>query len=98
MLVKLIQNYVRNHVMTEFYDNAHALAVAFVPQVCNAVDDLVLDKLSDIFNKPGLVHLVGKLCHNDAVLVFLHRLDMSPRPDFDNAASGRVSAYNSFIA
>ena len=57
--------------LADVEDDAHALAVALVADVGDAVDPLVLHELGDLLDEARLVDLVGDLGDDDRFLVAL---------------------------
>ena len=98
MLQKMIQDNLRIYVLPELNDDPHALAVGFVPEIRDAINPLLFVKISDLLNEPCLVHEIGKLRHDDAVLSVRHGLDICHRTDLDLSASGAVGFRDSLSA
>ena len=71
---QLIQHDLRRSVALYVYLNMHALAVGVILDVRNTLQPLVLYKVSYIFNKPRLIHLVGQL-GDDYLIPAVLRLD-----------------------
>ena len=90
VLVELVQDDVRVHVLLELDDDAHAVAVGFIPEVGNALHALVMHKLRDLFHKARFVHLVRDLRDDDAALAAVHLLDLRLCAHHDAAAAGAV--------
>ncbi len=67
-LVELIEDNVGVGIAFKTDYNAHAFVVALVVEVGYAVDFFLVDKVGDIFDKLGLVYVVGNLGY-DYVLV-----------------------------
>ena len=57
-------------------DNAHPLAVAFIPQARDAVQASLSHQSSNALDKGGLVHLVGDFSDNDAETPAFHLLNL----------------------
>ncbi len=51
----------------QFDHDAHAIAIAFVANVGDVVDDLVVDQVGDAFDQPGLVYLVRNFGDDDGL-------------------------------
>ena len=90
MLVELVQDHVGVRVAPEVDDDAHARAVRFVAEVCDAFDGFLAHQVRNLFNETSLVHLVRKLGDDDARLAVGQRLDVRKRPHLDDAASRHV--------
>ena len=95
MLVQKVQHDIRVHITAEFDADSHTLTVGLIPQIGDAVDFLISDKLRDLLDQTRLVYHVRKFCHNDAVLAVLHRLNAGHRADSDFSASGPVCLIDS---
>ena len=65
VLVEGVEHLARLPGPAQLDDDAHTVAVRFVPQVADAVDLLVAGEGGDPFDEGGLVHLVGQLCNDD---------------------------------
>ena len=78
VLEQLVQHDLRFGAALEFDHNAHAVAIAFIANVGNIVDDLVVDQLRDAFDQAGFVYLVGNFCDDDRLAVFVESLDRRP--------------------
>ena len=71
VLVELVQHHVALHVALQLDDDAHALAVALVAQVGDALDAvlLVAHHLGDALDQAGLRNLIGDLGDDDGAAV-----------------------------
>ena len=90
MLVEVIEHHSGVHVALELDDDAHALAVALVADVADAVQTLVVHQLRDLGNQRSLVDHVRDLGDDDALTVVRHRLDIRLRAHNDASAAGGV--------
>ena len=90
VLVEVVQDHARVDVMPQLDDDAHAFAVGFVAQVCDAVDLLVADKFRDLRDQVRLVDEVGEFRDDDPALAVRHRLDVRHRAGDDLAPAGAV--------
>src|SRR6185437_10980551 len=58
-----------------FDDDAHAVAIAFVANVADALNFLVLHQVGDVRDQARLVHLIGQLGDDDVLALFASLLD-----------------------
>ena len=65
MLIQLIDHDLRNRVALELDNDAHAIAVRFIPQIADAFDLFVVDKLGDLLDQPLLIDHVGNFADDD---------------------------------
>ncbi|MND56575.1 hypothetical protein D3C80_476840 [compost metagenome] len=96
--VKLVEDDVSVCVTLQLDDDAVALAVRFVTKVGNALDALVLDQLSHLFDHRCLVHLIGNFGDDDLLAVAAHRLDRGKAAHHDRAAARLISRANTVLA
>ena len=88
--VELVQHDIGVGIAAQLDDHADAVAVAFVAQVRDALDRLVLDDLGDPLQQPRLVDLVGDLVDDDRVAILADLLDLRPAAHDDAAAAGVI--------
>ena len=74
-LVEFVEDDLRLFVALDLDDDAHAVAVAFIANVGDAFDFLVLNQLGDVLDQAGFVHLVGKLGDDDVLAILAALLD-----------------------
>ena len=74
-LEKFVEDDLRLFVALHFNDDAHAVAVAFVANVADAFDLLVLNQVGDVLDQAGFVDLIGQLGDDDVLAVFAALLD-----------------------
>ena len=85
----------RLFVALDFDHDAHAVAVAFVANVGDAFDLLVVDQLGDVLDQVLFVHLIRKLGDDDVLAVFAALLDGGFRAHLERAAAGLVRLLDS---
>ena len=90
VLVEVVQHHLGRLALLDVDHDAHAVAVALVPDVGDAVDALLVVQLGDLLDEARLVDLVGDLGDDDRLLVALADLDLRPGPHHDRAAAGPV--------
>ena len=90
VLEQAVQHHLGIGILPELDHDAHAFSVGLVPEVCDAVDALFLDKVSDLFDETRLIHQIRQFRHNDPVLAVLHRLDIGDGADADLPAAAAV--------
>ena len=69
VLVQVVEHERRVVVALHLDDDAHALAVALVPDIRDAGEALVLHELGDLLDERGLVHRVRELGDDDRIAV-----------------------------
>src|SRR5258706_2017785 len=87
---ELIENDLRLGATFEFDDDAHAVAIAFVANVGNVLDVLVVDELGDAFDEYGLVHLIRNFGDDDGLAVFVDVFDGGFGAQHEAATAGAV--------
>ncbi len=90
VLVEVVENNLRLFAAPQFEDDAHAMAVALVADVRDALDLLVVDQRGSLRDQAALVHLVRDLGDDDRVAVLADLLEVRPRPNRDVAAASLV--------
>ena len=79
----------------DFDDDAHAVAIALVSNVADAVERSPVDVFGDLFHQTRLVRLVRNLADDDGVLGRtvgrLHALDIRPSSQGDGALTRSVN-------
>ena len=65
VLVEVVEDHLRHLAALQLDDDAHALAIALVADVGDALDHLVVHQLGDPLDQPGLVLLVRNLGDDD---------------------------------
>ena len=74
--IELVQHHVGNGVALQLDDDAHAVAVALVAQIGDALDQLLAHAFGDALDHARLVHLVRHLGDDDRLALLAHLLDM----------------------
>ena len=90
VLVEVVEHHLGLFAALELEDDAHAVAVALVAYVADAVDLLFVDQRGSGLDEARLVHLVGNLGDDDLLAVLGQFLDGSARAQLQLAASGHV--------
>ncbi len=90
MAIELVQHDVGLGVALQLDDDAHAVAVALVAQIGDALDQLVAHGLGDALDQLRLVDLVGHLGEDDRVAILADLLDVGLGAHDDRAAAGLV--------
>ena len=86
--IELVQDDVGGGVALEVDDHAHAVPVALVPQVGDALDPLFADEFGDPLDHRGLVHLIRDLGNDDGLAVLGSRLDGGLAAHHDRTTPG----------
>ena len=97
-LEKLVEDDFRFFVALHFDDDAHSVAVAFVANVGDAFDFLVVDQLSDVLDEIFLVHLIRQFGDDDVLAIFAALFDGCFGADLEAAAAFFVCLLNSVAA
>ena len=94
VLVKIIEHDIGIDVPAQLDADALAFTVRLIPQVCDAVQPLLFNQISDLLDQSCLINHVRQLCDNNAGLAVGQSLDIGNGPDFDLAAAGPVGFLN----
>ena len=98
VLVKVVEDELRLLAALQLDDDAHALAVAFVADIGDAVDLLRLRELGNALDQRGLVHLIGNFGDNDVFAVLAGFLDRGLRAHGEAAAPVLVRRLDSLAS
>src|SRR5260221_4893811 len=90
MAEELVQHDVGRSVALQLDDDAHALAVALVAQVGDALDQLLAHAFGDALDHARLVDLIGNLGDDDGFALLAQLLDMSAAAHDHRAAAELV--------
>ena len=97
--VELVQHDLGVRVLLDLNDDLHAGAArGLVVQVADALDALILDKVSDGLDQAGLVDHVGDFRNQDLVAPVLFLDDLGTAPQRDFAAARGVSSADAAAA
>ncbi len=90
--IELVEDDLREHVLLQLDDEAHAVAIALVAHLGDPLDALLAHELGDLRVEARLVHLVGDLGDDDLLAIASARdlLDRRAGAHDDGAASGPV--------
>ena len=88
--IELVQHDVGIGVALQFDDEAHAVAVALVAHVGDALDELLAHAFGDALLQLRLVHLIGHLGEHDRVALLADLLDVVLGAQHDRAAPGLI--------
>ena len=94
LLKQIVQHHLTVGILFQLNDNAHTVAVGFVPQVADAIQPLVLYLLGNGFNQLALVDLVGQLGDNDALAILIKGLELRFGTHHHLASAGGVGGAN----
>jgi hypothetical protein len=99
VLVEVVEHDLGHFAALQLDDDAHAVAVGFIPQVGNALDDLVAHQVGDPLDQVLLVDLIRDLGDDQRDPVpFLARLDRRLGPHLNGATAGRVCLHDPIAA
>ena len=98
VLEEVVEDDLRLFVALHFDDDAHAVAVAFVANVGDAFDLLVLDQLGDVLDQARFVDLVGQFGDDDVLAIFAALFDGGFGAHLEGAAAGLVGLLDAFAA
>ena len=93
-----VQDHAGIHPLLEADDDADALAGAFVIDIGDAFDLLVLGHLRDLFDHLALVHHIGDLGDDDGLVAAIVHLDFRLGAHHDAAAAGLVGLLDAAAA
>ena len=88
----------RFFVALHFDDDAHSVAVAFVANIGDAFDFLVVDELGDVLDEIFLVHLIRQFGDDDVLAIFAALFDGCFGADLEAAAAFFICLLNSVAA
>ena len=94
MLVEVVENDGGVNVLLQLDHDAHALTVALIADIGDALDALFTHEFGDFLDQPRLVDHVRDLMHDDAAAVGRHLLDFGFRAHDNAAATGCVRVVN----
>ncbi len=98
VLEKVGQNDLRLFVALHLDHDAHAIAVAFVADVGDAFDFLVLDQLGDVLDQARFVDLIGQLGDDDVLPFLAALLDGGFGAHLERSAAVGIGLLDSFAA
>jgi len=75
VLEKLVEYDLRFAATLELDHDAHAVAIAFVANIRNIVDDLLVHQLRDAFDQPRFVHLIRNFSYDNSLPIFIESFD-----------------------
>ena len=96
--IELVQHDIGHRVALQLDDDAHAVAIAFVAQIGDALDGLVLHQLGDALDHARLVHLIRNLGDDDRLAILADLLDLGLAAHDDRAAAERVGGMDAGAA
>ena len=89
LLVEIVENHFGLLATLQVEDDAHTVAIAFVADIGNAFNLLVLDQRSGVLDEPGLVHLERDFRYDDRLAVLTQLLGRCLGAKFEAAAAAR---------
>src|SRR5258706_3207314 len=98
VLVELVEDDLRLGSALEFDDDAHAIAIAFVAQVGDVFDGLIVDQSGHTLDQVALVHLIWNLSDDTGLAIFAEGLDGGTGPHHEASATGAEAFQNSGAA
>ena len=87
VFVEMVEDELRLFVALHLDHDAHAFAIAFVANIGNAFDLLVLDQLGDVLDQTRLVHLIRQLGDDDVLAILAALFDGGFRAHLEGAAA-----------
>ena len=97
-LVERVQNDLGHLAPLQVDHDPDAVAVGLVAQVADAFELLLAHQLGDPLDQAGLVHLEGKLGHDDRLTVLAGILDLGAGPHLDGATARGVGGMDARAA
>ncbi len=85
--IQLVQDDLGKGLFFELDHDAHAFAVALVPQIADSLDHPAAHQGGDLFDQRGFVHLVRDFGDDDAAAPVVHHLDIRLGPHHHPAAT-----------
>ncbi len=98
VLVEVVEHHFGLFAALQFDHDAHAVAVAFVADIADAFDALLVDHRGHLLDELGLVDLVGDLADDDLLAVLAHLLGGRLGADLELAAAPGVGVYDALAA
>ena len=98
VLEELVEHELRLAVALELDHDAHAVAIAFVANVGDVIDDLVVHQLRDALHQARLVDLVGNFGDDDGLAVFVESFDAGLGAHHEASAAVFVGIHDSRLA
>src|SRR6185312_4002520 len=95
---ELVEDDIGHRVALQLDDDAHAVTVALVAQIGDALDGFLLYQLGDALDHARLVDLVRDLGDDDRVAILADFLDLSAPAHHDRAAPQRIGGVNAGAA
>ena len=90
LLVEVVEHDLGFLAALQLENDAHAAAVAFVADVADPLDLLLIDQVGGLLDQARLVHLERDFADDDRVAVFADLLGIGFGADYDMAAAGLV--------
>ena len=97
MLEELVQDDISVGITAQVDNDVHAVAVRLIPQIRNALNLLVANKLRNLFNQTCLIDLIRQFRNHDTGLAVAHGFDMGIGPHLDDAAARHISLLNALF-
>jgi len=94
VLEELVEHDLRFGAALEFDHDAHAVAIAFVANVGDVVDGLLVDEIGDALDEARFIHLVRNLGDDDRLLFFGDVLDGGAGAHHETAAARPIRLKN----
>jgi hypothetical protein len=79
MLEELVEDHLGDGLSFQFDNDPHPFPVRFIPEVGDPFNPFLLDELGNLFQEPGLIHLIGEFRD-------YYRLPLCPLLAFDQGA------------
>src|SRR5208282_6310 len=98
VLVELVEHDLRLGAALQFNHDAHAVAIAFVANVGNVLDDLVVHQRRDALDETGFIYLIGNFGDDDGFTVFVELFNTGFGAHHEAAASGAIGFVDSSFA
>src|ERR1035438_7557236 len=98
VLIEVVEDHLGLFAAFELEDDAHAVAVALVADIADAVDFLFVDQGGCGFDESRFVDLVGNLGDHDLLAVLGQFLDGGAGAQLQLAASGHVRLQDALVA
>src|SRR5580658_9248147 len=95
VLIEVVEHHVGLLAALQLDDDAHAVAVAVIEDIGDALDALLIDHGSDLLEQFRLIDLIGNFGDHDLLAVFAGFLNGGAGADLKMAAAGGVGVEDS---
>ncbi len=98
VFVEVIEDDLGLFAALQLENDAHAVAVAFIADLGNAFDPLLVDQRGGVFDQTRFIDLIRNFLDDDALAVLAHRLDAGLGANAKTAAAGAEGVEDALAA